>query len=307
MAVYNVHGGHNRICPGAGKYLDEVTEDRAVKDRVIALLRAAGHTVYDCTDEVGRTAGQNLANIVAKCNSHRVDLDISIHLNAGGGTGVEVWYYSGSTSGLSRATAMSAAGASALGLRNRGAKPSTGLYVLRNTVAPAVLAECCFVDSTIDQKAWQVEKMAKAIVESVTGAAAPNIPMSPSYSSGSTGTDSDDILVDGFWGWRTTRKAQAVFGTQIDGVVSNQPNAYRLDNPGIDSSFEWQIDPSGYSPLIKAIQIWAGMPESEQDGRIGPKTISAIQRKLGCAIVDGYFSAKSPAIMSFQTWLNNAA
>ena len=28
MGTYNVHGGHNRIVPGAGHYLDEVTEDR---------------------------------------------------------------------------------------------------------------------------------------------------------------------------------------------------------------------------------------------------------------------------------------
>ena len=99
MGTYNVHAGHNRIVPGASKYLDEVTENRKVKDKVIELLKAAGHTVYDCTDDAGRTSGANLANIVAKCNKHTVDLDISIHLNAGGGTGTEVWYYSGSSTG----------------------------------------------------------------------------------------------------------------------------------------------------------------------------------------------------------------
>ena len=30
MGTYNVHGGHNRIVPGAGHYLDEVTEDRRI-------------------------------------------------------------------------------------------------------------------------------------------------------------------------------------------------------------------------------------------------------------------------------------
>lgn len=117
--------------------------------------------------------------------------------------------------------------------------------------------------------------------------------------SGPSGT----LKVDGWWGGKTTTRAQQVFGTQIDGIVSNQPAAYRYQNPGIDSSFEWQENPTGYSPLIKAIQIWADMPESEQDGRIGPKTISSIQRKLGCA-VDGCFSGPSPCIKAFQTWLN---
>lgn len=303
MAVYNVHGGHNRICPGAGKYLDEVTEDRKVKDRVIALLRAAGHTVYDCTDDVGRTSGANLANIVAKCNSHRVALDISIHLNAGGGHGVEVLYYPGSSVGYSKAVVTSAAVANALGIANRGAKERPGLYVLRNTVSPAILVECCFVDSQSDAAKWNVEKCAKAIVEAVTGASAPNIPASPSTSGGSTSSGGGKIAEDGWWGSRTTLKAQQVFRTEQDGIVSNQPNAYRVDNPGIDSSFEWQINPSGYSPLIKAIQIWADMPESEQDGRIGPKTISAMQRKHECG-VDGVFSASSPCIKAFQHWLN---
>ena len=89
MGVYNVHGGHNHIVPGAKGLLDETTEDRKVTARVISALRAAGHTVYDCTDDAGKTQGRNLASIVAKCNAHAVDLDVSIHLNAGGGKGVE--------------------------------------------------------------------------------------------------------------------------------------------------------------------------------------------------------------------------
>ena len=57
MGVYNVHGGHNFIVPGAKGLLDETAEDRKVTARVISTLRAAGHTVYDCTDDSGRTQG----------------------------------------------------------------------------------------------------------------------------------------------------------------------------------------------------------------------------------------------------------
>ena len=152
MAKYNVHGGHNSIVPGAASILNEVTEDRKVKDKVIQLLKAAGHTVYDCTDDAGKTVGANLANIVAKCNKHTVDLDISIHLNAGGGTGTEVFYYTGSTAGKTKAAAVSQKVAAALGIRNRGAKSPSGLYVLKNTKATAILVECCFVDSKTDQR-----------------------------------------------------------------------------------------------------------------------------------------------------------
>lgn len=93
MGTYNVHAGHSLVCRGASGFLDEVNEDRKVKNKVIELLRKEGHTVYDCTDDVGDERG-NLANIVEKCNKHEVDIDISIHLNAGGGTGPEVWLYS---------------------------------------------------------------------------------------------------------------------------------------------------------------------------------------------------------------------
>lgn len=167
MAKYNVHGGHNTKVPGANKYLNEVTEDRKVKNKVIELFKENGHTAYDCTDDSGSTQSANLSNIVVKCNAHTVDLDISIHLNAGGGTGVEVLYYSGDNKGKEIAKKVSAKVASALGLKDRGAKARSDLYVLNNTKATAILVECCFVDSQTDAKAWNVDKCAKAIVEGI--------------------------------------------------------------------------------------------------------------------------------------------
>ena len=169
MAKYNVHGGHNSIVPGAAKYLNEVTEDRKVKNKIIELLKKEGHTVYDCTDDVGRTQQQNLSNIVAKCNKHSVTLDVSIHLNAGGGTGCEVFYYSGDSTGKSYASKISANISKALGIKNRGAKATTSLYVISNTKSTAVLVECCFVDSTTDKNKWNADKCAKAIVEGILG------------------------------------------------------------------------------------------------------------------------------------------
>ena len=83
MAAYNVHGGHSLKCRGASGLLDEVNENRAVKNKLIELLRANGYIVYDCTDDYSTTQKANLRNIVSKCNAHDVDLDISIHLNSG--------------------------------------------------------------------------------------------------------------------------------------------------------------------------------------------------------------------------------
>lgn len=171
----NVHGGHSLKCRGASGLLDEVNEDRAVKNKVIELLRANGHTVYDCTDDVGATQNTNLRNIVNKCNAHKVDLDVSIHLNAGGGTGTEVYVYSDSSKAKGYAQRIVNNISNSLGIRNRGVKTSTNLYVLRKTKSPSLLIECCFVDNAVDKVKWNSDKCAKAIVEEILNATVNNV------------------------------------------------------------------------------------------------------------------------------------
>lgn len=165
--IINVHGGHSLKCRGASGLLDEVNEDRKVKNKVIELLRANGHTVYDCTDDNGKDQNSNLKAIVNKCNDHKVDLDISIHLNAGGGTGTEVYVYSDNSKAKDEAERIAKNISNTLGIRNRGVKTSTKLYVLRKTNSPALLVECCFVDNAIDKVKWNADQCAKAIVEGI--------------------------------------------------------------------------------------------------------------------------------------------
>lgn len=167
---FNVHAGHNFHCPGAGGQFSETAEDRKVKDKVIELLRAQGHTVYDCTDEDGATSSANLRAIVQKCNRHMVDLDVSIHFNAFNGSahGTEVLVYSDTSSARAAAVRICSKIA-ALGFTNRGIKYRPGLYVLRHTDSPALLIECCFCDSKTDAKIYDREKMARAIVEGILG------------------------------------------------------------------------------------------------------------------------------------------
>ena len=176
MGTYNVHAGH---CPqgqgasGAVGILQESVEDRAVKNEVIRLLRAEGHTAYDCTCDENTTASGCLSKVVAKCNQHSVDLDISIHLNSGrndyggdGSTGgVEVWNYDTGTQEISNR--ICEAIAAELGIHNRRTKYSKSLYVLANTKSRALLIECCFVDDADDAKVWDAKRCAKAIVEGI--------------------------------------------------------------------------------------------------------------------------------------------
>lgn len=165
--IINVHGGHSLKCRGASGLLDEVNEDRKVKNKVIELLRNEGHTVYDCTDDNGKDQNSNLKAIVKKCNDHKVDLDVSIHLNAGGGTGTEVYIYSDSSKAKDEANRIAKKISNTLVIRNRGVKVSKNLYVLRKTNSPALLVECCFVDNAIDKVKWNADKCAKAIVEGI--------------------------------------------------------------------------------------------------------------------------------------------
>ena len=205
MAIYNVHAGH---CPqGKGAYgavgiLKESVEDRIVKDEVIRLLRAEGHTVYDCTCEENTTANGCLQKIVEKCNQHSVTLDVSIHLNSGrndykgdnstGGT--EVWNYDTRTKAMSDRICVNIS--KELGIRNRGTKYSKNLYVLANTKSLALLVECCFVDDKDDANHWNAKKCAKAIVEGILNKKI----SSGSTSSGSAATtkpvDPDGVVKD---------------------------------------------------------------------------------------------------------------
>ena len=175
----NVHAGHNpagKVACGAVGLINESTENRRVKDEVISQLRQLGHTVYDCTVDNGTGQQDVLKKIVAKCNAHIVDLDVSIHFNSGAGdkagngrtTGVEVLLYSNASRAYREAEKVCKEVA-VLGFKNRGLKYRPNLAVLKNTKSPAMLIECCFVDDKDDVQLYNYQDMASAIVCGITG------------------------------------------------------------------------------------------------------------------------------------------
>lgn len=174
----NIHAGHNpdgMTACGAIGYIKESTEARAVKERILQKLTAMGHEVYDCTCNNGSNQNDVLRKIVAACNAHEVDLDISIHFNAGGNrdsdgntTGTEVYVYSTDSKAASYAQEV-VDNIAALGLSKRGVEENPNLYVLRHTKSPAMLIECCFVDDPDDVALYNADRMADAIVAGITG------------------------------------------------------------------------------------------------------------------------------------------
>ena len=120
--------------------------------------------------------------------------------------------------------------------------------------------------------------------------------------------DDKKIAVDGSWGKETTKAAQAVFKTKIDGVVSRQPWDNKACLPACSmTSWEFFVTPSktkGGSALIRAIQTMLKMEsfyDGERDGWCGPKTVSALQRFLDIE-EDGYCGEKTVA--AFQRYIN---
>lgn len=167
----NAHAGHSLVCRGASGLLDEVKEDRLVKNKLIEILKANGHTVYDCTDDTGKTQSANLKAIVTKCNSHAVDWDLSIHLNSGRNDtkgdgkcgGVECYCYDQSSYNMAYKIARSIKDTLGIGYHGEPVKYNKDLYVIRNTKSKAILIECCFVDDKDDYNAWGATKCAMAI------------------------------------------------------------------------------------------------------------------------------------------------
>lgn len=151
MVKYNnstSHRGHNAIVPGAsGCGLKEHEVAQKIHDKFRAVTKAV-----DATDNVGRTANDNLYNIVKKMNAVGKSFHVSHHLNAFNGTanGFEVWYYAGNAQAKKLAEEICTAVCKVTGWVNRGAKATTSLYVIRASTGSAILIEWGFVDSQKD-------------------------------------------------------------------------------------------------------------------------------------------------------------
>lgn len=154
---------------GATGFLNESNETRSVGKKLIEYLVKAGHTVYDCTNDRADSVSANLATICSMANKQTLDLFVSIHFNAGGGKGAEVYTYNGAKHSEAVKTCEKLHD---LGFVNRGVKDGKSLYVIKHTNAKAMLIEVCFVDTQSDAALYQklgAAKVAAAICEAITG------------------------------------------------------------------------------------------------------------------------------------------
>ena len=171
--IITTNAGHTPTSPGASALLDEVACNRPLRDRVSEELRARGHDVYDCTAPDSMAYPAELDEQCRLANAGDAELALSFHLNAGGGTGPEVWYWDGDERGRALAARISANLARALGLPDRGAKAGgESLGFLRDTGMTSLIVEACFVDRQEDADAWgrtSWEALAGAVADGAEG------------------------------------------------------------------------------------------------------------------------------------------
>lgn len=165
--------GHGGKSPGAvnGKY-HEADANLAIAKKVGAKLKAKGYNVkYTRTKDV-------YFSLEERCrmsNNWDADIFVSIHCNAATNkeaSGIETWRYS-SVGRMTKNLANNVQGQliSATGWKDRGVKTSSTLYVLKKTIASAVLVECGFISSDVECKklfseTWQ-NKIANGIVRGI--------------------------------------------------------------------------------------------------------------------------------------------
>lgn len=162
--------GHGVNCDGGAAGI--IKEEDIINNigRLVAnKLGAMGHTVIEVRPSYASSTGDSLSQRVNKANSNNADLFVSIHANAGGGKGTEVFTYNGKEVSQARNVLNNIC---ALGFRNRGIKNGSNLYVVRNTNMTAMLIEICFIDTKSDVDLYNslgAEKIADAIVKGLVG------------------------------------------------------------------------------------------------------------------------------------------
>ena len=92
-----VNDGHTLSGAGTGAVgvIKEGEHTRLVGEEVRRLLKEKGIAVFNCTVDYAETTNESLSLVVQQANREDLDWFISIHFNAGGGKGVEVYTYEG--------------------------------------------------------------------------------------------------------------------------------------------------------------------------------------------------------------------
>lgn len=279
MAKVYLDPGHGGYDAGAVKYVTEKTVNLNMALACRDYLQANGVTV-----KMSRTTDKwvSLSGLCREANAWGANLAVSIHNNAGGGDGFEVYHHYGGGKGKILALNIEAEvkkiGQNSRGLKTKRNSSGTDYFgFIRLTSMPAVICEGAFVDNWNDSRIIDTLEEQKAFGYAYARGILKTLGVADKGFSGNSKaptptTGSTKLVVDGVWGTNTSKKLQKYLGVTQDGIF------------GIKS--------------ITALQRWVG---TTQDGVMGPKTVTALQKKLGVT-QDGICGPKT--VKALQTFLN---
>jgi hypothetical protein len=117
----------------------------------------------------------------------------------------------------------------------------------------------------------------------------------------------DRLEVDGKWGSATTRRAQGIVGSMVDGIVSSQSRVWAPANPGLTTGWQWVAPEdargSRFIAAHQGVLRGRGRYWGKVDGLAGPKYFRALQEDLGTS-ADGEIWNPSTAVRALQERLN---
>ncbi len=172
--------GHNPQNPNAGAEGNGLREQdivfrigilladllRANPNFEVRLSRPSAET------QIGSSNTESLRLRVADANAWGADYFISLHTNASSipsATGIEAFAFSEESPAFALGEDILASLSAATGLRNRGMKVRSGLYVIRKTAMPSILIELGFITNPNDARlmSQQPELFASGIYQGI--------------------------------------------------------------------------------------------------------------------------------------------
>lgn len=279
MSKFAIDPGHGDVNGslggdgGAVGYLNEQNCALDIANRVITKLQALGQEAWN----VRPSSAYSVTNSLQKrCDSaDGADYLASIHLNAGGGKGSEIFAMSSAGKTLAAKVLSELV---ALGFVNRGVKDGSGLYVIKHSDPVAILIEVCFVDTQTDASLYNqlgVEAIANAIVKGLTGQ-----------------TVSD----------QTPNSNQSIMALQYDfNMVRNaglQING-KVDQPTLNAVNSYYVKKGENNDIVKWIQQkligWGYLVSGKDSGLFEEATFQAVtnlQKNWG-RVTDGIIGPKT--------------
>ena len=202
---------------GAEGYILEETIINEVGSKVITKLRALGHTVIETRPVSCYGLTNSLSQRCEKANNNNCDIFLSIHANAGGGVGTEIFTYKGREVDWARRILNNVV---ALGFRNRGIKGNS-LYVTNHTSMTSALLEVCFVDTQSDVNLYKSvgsENFANAIVKGLVGTTTST---TTNTNTGSTSNTTNSNYNPHLKDWQSGF-SKVYYNISVDGIFGNE-------------------------------------------------------------------------------------